>query len=179
MSFVEAVDKELGYPLSREIISTDTSDFRSLLIRLKKRNIKRVFLVALVVPSLKFISQAKEMGMEISLLGVDVHANEEFKNGTQVLGVTPELVSIELREDFVMRLKNVVNQRSYLGEAAFGYAVSQMVHQLSAKCSDLKSKELPQLVTESVELSNLPLVQASMSGTRIVLPWKTRSMAEY
>jgi hypothetical protein len=155
---LDSIDERMGNVMPREIVSSDTTDFKSIITKFKSKNIKRVIMVLFPEQALTFFRQAKALSYEVSVLGGDIFAEEKFFNEAKTL--TPHLfisygrVAPWLEE----KCRTTYHNASYLSEVGYGYSLGIISSMLVNRKDELHGNTFHKLAN-SLPMSDLPLTR--------------------
>jgi len=133
---VEMLKEKLDGELFVKIVASEETDFKTLLTQLKLKGVDGLFLLTLPNQALTFLRQATQQKFSPKIVGGDVFAEDIFqkKAGEFPLELTYVYGAVEDR--FIKKLKQRFDTSSYFYEAASGYTLASLLHQLAKKRSD-------------------------------------------
>lgn len=154
---IERINSKLGGTLLTKVITNEESDFKTLILGLRKNKVDGLFLLTLPEQALTFLRQSKQLGFQPKIIGGDVFADEAFQaEGTRYvrdLGFVYGAVKPEFRA----KIRQEYSNSSYFFETASGYAVAQLLDQAAQRLRQGEGKEVLKAL-ESVDPSVTPLV---------------------
>lgn len=166
---VETLRDKLGGKLLIKTISSNESDFKTLIATLKRESIDALVLFAVPEQALTFLKQAKQMNFTPKILGGDVFADDPFQTASADLNGQIFFVYGAVAPTFLDKLFREFRNTSYFFETATGYSVAALVDQVSKNPAlrEDKSNILDLLTTANLAelpISNLRFLNDSTSG---------------
>lgn len=119
--------------LAIKTIANEESDFKTMILALKKKKVDSLFLLMLPKQALTFLRQAKQLDFHPRIIGGDVFADMNFQK--EALQYTDSLYYVygATDEAFIARLKNEFGDTSYFFEAASGYSLGRILDRAAEK----------------------------------------------
>ena len=154
---VEMMKQKLDGNLFVKIVSNEETDFKTIITTLRSKKIDTLFLLTFPQQALNFIKQSVQLNYFPKIIGGDVFADQNFREG-----VTDKLKDVffvygAVEKPFIERLKDKYADSSYFYETASGYSLAALFHRLAVQDSKLKKEDLIDSL-RTVALSNVPVL---------------------
>jgi ABC-type branched-subunit amino acid transport system substrate-binding protein len=176
--WLDSLDEELGVKLSRELVSTDATQFQTQLLKGKSRGITTYLLAMMPDQGLLLARQAKQLNLTPSFVGIDAFADDkilaEIKDAQPDIGLVYGGVEPWFKEAYRKRFGN----GAFLLEAASGYVLAQVASYVARQESS--GSTLANAV-QGFDISATPYKDAQVSGpgVRISAPCGIETADDY
>jgi ABC-type branched-subunit amino acid transport system substrate-binding protein len=135
-----------------ELADGNTTDFRSLIVKLKQRQVDGLMLVLTPTQMGPFAEQAKQLHFSSHILSGDLLANDEARAKVRDLVGPVTYFYGATKQDFVQRYRARWGDTNNIFEAATGYSFAQIATKLSERGMRLDAAGAEQIISTLPEL---------------------------
>ena len=177
VQFLDDLDSAVGKKLPREIVGADASQFQVQLLKGKAKGITTYVVVLMPEQALILARQAKELKLDISIIGGDIFADDEFLKKLSAVQPRTSLMYSPVQPWFAKAYRERFKNTKYLLEASSGYVYGQV----AANFGQSSPGSSLQQVVQKMDLPSLAYNNAQLSekGVRISSPCALMTAEEY